>query len=57
MQSMNVLTKIYPQPQDNNYSNLSYDMEGLWSITHPQEADIISTNMVMLLNNNSMNII
>jgi 16S rRNA G966 N2-methylase RsmD len=54
MQSMNVLKKIYPLPNNNNYSNLSYDMEGLWSITHPYEADIISNNIIILLDNHNM---
>ena len=39
---LKVLKKIYPKPRDNNYELLNYDTEGLWSITHPQDADIMS---------------
>ena len=45
----NILKKIYPKPPEANYNNLKYDIEGLWSITHPEEADIISLNIVKLL--------
>ena len=39
---LKVKKKIYPCPKDNNYEYLNYDNEGLWSITHPLEADSIS---------------
>ena len=48
----NILKKIYPQPLDHNYDNLSYDTEGLWSITHPNEADIVSTTISGMTGNN-----
>jgi predicted RNA methylase len=45
----NILKRIYPQP-DYNYEQLNYDTEGLWSITHPNEADIISLTIAKLTN-------
>ena len=53
MSKSNVLKKIFPEPLHNN---LAYDNEGLWSITHPTDADIISSN-ILLLNNNCKSII
>ena len=43
---LKVKKKIYPCPKDNNYKFLNYDDEGLWSITHPIEADNISEIIV-----------
>ena len=43
---LKVLKKIYPKPKNNNYNKLNYDNEGLWSITHPNEADIISKTIL-----------
>ena len=37
----NLIQKIFP-PVTENEQNLKYDAEGLWSITYPKEADIIS---------------
>jgi len=54
--SNNILKKIYPKPHLNDYSNLSYDVEGLYSITHPTEANIISTNIIKMLNMNKSKI-
>ena len=42
---INLIERIFP-PIENN-KKLKYDVEGLWSITHPKEADIITE---MLLN-------
>lgn len=50
---LKVLKKIYPKPRNNNYSLLNYDTEGLWSITHPQDADIMSETLLKLKNNKS----
>ena len=44
------LTKIFPPPPSNNYSLLNYDTEGLWSITYPNEANIISINIIEVTN-------
>lgn len=50
---LKVLKKIYPVPKDNNYDLLNYDNEGLWSITHPTEANIISETILKYNNNDS----
>jgi 16S rRNA G966 N2-methylase RsmD len=44
------LMKIFPPPPSNNYSLLNYDTEGLWSITYPNEANIISINIIEVIN-------
>ena len=41
-----ILKKIYPKPKNNNYNDLSYDVEGLYSITHPNDADKISEKIL-----------
>ena len=50
---LKVLKKIYPKPRDNNYSLLNYDNEGLWSITHPKDADKISETILEFKNKQS----
>lgn len=47
---LKVLKKIYPPPKNNNYNLLNYDEEGLWSITHPKDADIISKTILNFTN-------
>jgi 16S rRNA G966 N2-methylase RsmD len=47
---LKVLKKIYPPPTDNNYNLLNYDDEGLWSITHPNDADVISKTILEFCN-------
>ena len=42
---LKVLKKIYPVPKDNNYDLLNYDNEGLWSISYPDLADILSKHL------------
>jgi len=46
MKRINIINKIFPKPL---YDKLSYDVEGLWSITHPDEASLISINLVKIL--------
>jgi len=41
----NVLKKIFSNENCNNLLNLKYDSEGLWSITHPHSADLISSKI------------
>ena len=41
----NVLKKIFSNENCNNLSSLKYDSEGLWSISHPQSADLISNKI------------
>ncbi len=38
----NVLKKVFPLENCKNYKNLKYDDEGLWSISHPFNADNLS---------------
>ncbi len=51
------LKKIFPEPQSNNYNGLKYDVEGLWSITHPKEADYISKKIISLIGRTDLNIL
>ena len=44
-----LLKKIYPKPSYDDYNSLNYDTEGLWSITLPNEANIISLNIINIL--------
>lgn len=53
----NTLKKIFPKPKDGNYLNLSYDGEGLYSITHPNEADIITKKILEIVESNEKLII
>ena len=41
----NLLKRIFPFENCNNLNNLKFDSEGLWSITHPQDADNISNDI------------
>jgi predicted RNA methylase len=50
---LKVLKKIYPEPKNKDYSKLNYDEEGLWSITHPNDADNISKQILKFSNVNS----
>ncbi len=40
---MNIISKIFPSVDTTNQNILKYDNEGLWSITLPLEADVISS--------------
>lgn len=51
------LKKIFPEPPNNNYNGLNYDIEGLWSITHPKEADHISKKIIFLTGRTDLNIL
>ena len=46
----NIKKKIFPEPLTNNYSNLKFDNEGLWSITHHKDADLISKKILEYCN-------
>ena len=48
---LKVLKKIFPKPSNNNYNKLNYDDEGLWSITHPNDADKISKTILKYTSN------
>ena len=43
----NTLKKIFPEPINHNYNELKIDLEGLWSITHPKDANIISKTLLI----------
>ena len=46
---MNIIKKIYPNISENKIKELKYDEEGLYSITLPEEAKIISLLLVKSL--------
>ena len=48
---LNIIKKIFPYTE--KYDLLSYDSEGLYSITLPNEADEISSLIKNLLGNNT----
>lgn len=50
---LKVLKKIYPEPKNSNYENLNYDTEGLYSITHPLDANKISETILKYSNKSS----
>ena len=45
MTNNNVLKKIFPEPLDKDFSKLNFDSEGLWSITHPNDAFLITSKI------------
>jgi predicted RNA methylase len=55
--NINTLKKIFPEPPKGNYTGLKYDDEGLYSITHPKDADIISKFIIELMHGNDLHII
>jgi 16S rRNA G966 N2-methylase RsmD len=57
MNNTSILKKIFPVPPNNNYNGLNYDDEGLYSITHPKEADIISSIIIEILGTNEISIV
>ncbi len=56
-QNLNLLKKIFPEPHNGLYEGLNIDNEGLYSITHPKEADIISQNIISIMGTNELNIL
>lgn len=52
-----ILKKIYPQPDNTTYECLAYDSEGLWSITHPKEADMISQKIYEMDGNENTKVV
>ncbi len=51
------LKKIFPEPPNNDYNGLKCDVEGLWSITHPKEAENISHKIIEIMGTNDLNIL
>lgn len=41
-----VIKKIFPEPCNEAYYKIKYDKEGLWSITHLKDADLISEKIL-----------
>jgi 16S rRNA G966 N2-methylase RsmD len=54
--NINTIKKIFPEPPNGDYNGLKYDEEGLYSITHPKEADIISETIIEIINKSDLNI-
>ena len=54
--NINTIKKIFPEPPNGNYNGLKYDEEGLYSITHPKEADIISETIIEIIGRTDLNI-
>jgi 16S rRNA G966 N2-methylase RsmD len=48
---LNIVHKIFPLNHINNQKLLQYDLEGIWSISLPQEAEIISQIIKKNVNN------
>jgi 16S rRNA G966 N2-methylase RsmD len=55
--NINILKKVFPEPSNGNYNGLKCDEEGLYSITHPKEADLISETIIEITNNNNLHIV
>ena len=55
--NVNTLKKIFPEPPNNDYSGLKIDEEGLYSITHPKDADIISKIIIDIMRRTDLHII
>jgi len=54
---MNINQKIFPEPLNKDYSKLQYDNEGLWSLTTYNLADLISEQILEIVDNNNLHII
>lgn len=57
MNNLSTLKKIFPEPTNNDYNGLDCDEEGLYSITHPKEADKISESIIETLETNNIHIV
>ena len=55
--NINILKKIFPEPLDGNYSGLYIDNEGLYSITHPKDADLISQTIIKIMKTSHLHIL
>ena len=56
MTHVNTLKKIFPEPPDKIYQDFMIDHEGMWSITHPQNAQIISNMIIKIMNTSDLKI-
>jgi 16S rRNA G966 N2-methylase RsmD len=55
--NLTTLKKIFPEPPNGNYNGLQIDEEGLYSITHPKEANIISETIINIMGKSDLQII
>ncbi len=55
--NLNTLKKIFPEPPNADYYGLKVDEEGLYSITHPKDANIISEIIINIMGKSDLNII
>jgi 16S rRNA G966 N2-methylase RsmD len=53
----NILKKIFPEPPNGNYTGLKVDEEGLYSITHPKDANIISESIIDIMGKSDLQIV
>jgi 16S rRNA G966 N2-methylase RsmD len=54
---INILKKVFPEPSNGLFNGLKIDNEGLYSITHPKDADIISENIIEIMGTNMISIV
>lgn len=55
--AINISKRLFPRPPDNNMNGFILDNEGLWSITHPIDADLISTSIKDIMGTNELHIL
>ncbi len=55
--NLNTLKKIFPEPPNNDYNGLKIDDEGLYSITHPKDANIISETIINIMGKSDLQIV
>ena len=55
--NLSTLKKIFPEPSSGNYYGLKIDEEGLYSITHPKDADIISKTIIEIIGKSDIQIL
>ena len=57
MSDLQIINKVFPITlSETKMQQLQYDVEGLWSITHPDDADKITNIIISFLENKSKNI-
>jgi 16S rRNA G966 N2-methylase RsmD len=55
--NINTLKKIFPVPPDKKYNGLKVDEEGLYSITHPKDANYISETIIEIMGRSDIRIL
>jgi 16S rRNA G966 N2-methylase RsmD len=53
----NTLKKIFPEPPNGIYNGLKVDDEGLYSITHPKDANLISESIIETIGHSNIQIL